>query len=146
MRIWKAVIACTLAGTVTVSQLQSAAAAPMPTNVATMKAMAPELAAEAPMQVHWRGGGWGWGGAAIAGALIGGAIASSAYRPYYYGEPYYYPAPYYGYYAPPVYYAPPAYYGYGPYYGYRARPYYGYRYGYYRPVRVYHRHYHRRHW
>jgi hypothetical protein len=81
-------------------------AAPLPTNVASMKSMV----ADNSIQVRWggwRGGGWGyrgfgggfgyrgggWGAGALAGALIGGAIASSAYG--YYGGPYYggyYPA------------------------------------------------------
>lgn len=139
MSTWKTLIACTLAGTLVAGQLEQAAAAPMPTNVGTVKAMVPENTT----QVHWRGGGWGIGfGALAAGALIGGAIASGGY----YG-PYGYPGPYYGY--APAYYG----YGYGPYYGGYA-PYYGYYgyrrywrpryYGYYRP---YYRHYyHRRYW
>ena len=82
-------------------------AAPLPTNLASMKSMV----ADGPIEVRWRGGGWGyrgyggWGAGALAGAVIGGAIASSAYG-YYGGGPYqggYYPA--YSYY--------PAYGGYG---------------------------------
>jgi hypothetical protein len=82
-------------------------AAPLPTNVASMKS----IVADNSIQVRWggwrgggwgfRGGGWGrgwgWGAGALAGALIGGAIASSAYG--YYGGPYYggyYPGAYYG--------------------------------------------------
>ncbi|MEZ2143922.1 hypothetical protein AAE026_16805 [Bradyrhizobium sp. DN5] len=128
MRIWTTAIACSLAGVVMAGQIEQAAAGPMPTNVATMKA----AAGDDVTQVHWRGG-WGWGlGGLAAGAIIGGAIASGA--PYGYG---YYGGPYYGGYGYPGYgygYAP-AYYGYGPayayprYYGYRRyyRPYYGYR-------------------
>lgn len=139
MNIWKAAIACSLAGAVMASQIEVAAAAPLPTHVATMKA----AAGDDVTQVHWRGRGFGWGiGGLAAGAIIGSAIASSA--PYGYG---YYGGPYYGGYGYPGYgygYAP-AYYGYdGPYYarpryyGYRAyRPYYGPRYGYYRPYRAY---------
>lgn len=145
MSNWKTLVACALAGTLMAGQLEQAAAAPLPTNVGTMKAMVPE----GTTQVHWRGGWHGGGigfgfGALAAGALIGGAIASGGY----YG-PYGYPGPYYGGYG----YAP-AYYGYGPYYGYSPYyygypRYYGYRrywrprYGYYRP---HYRHYYRRHW
>jgi hypothetical protein len=139
MSIWKTAMACSLAGAVMAGQLQQAAAAPMPTNVAAMKAMV----SDDTTQVYWRGGwgwrgggGWGWGlGALAAGAIIGGAIASSA--PYgYYGGPYYgYSNPYYSYGYTPAYYGGYApYYGYPSYYGYRAyRPYSGY----YRPYRVY---------
>lgn len=132
MNIWKAAIACSLAGAVMAGQIEVAAAAPLPTNVATMKA----AAGDDVTQVHWRGRGFGWGiGGLAAGAIIGSAIASSA--PYgYYGGPYYggygYPGYGYGYgYAP-------AYYSYRPAYAYPRyyrpyRPYYGPRYGYYRP-------------
>ena len=100
MRIWKTAIACSLAGAVMAGQIEQAAAGPMPTNVATMKA----AAGDDLTQVHWRGGGWGWGlGGLAAGAIIGSAIAGGA--PYgYYGGPYY---------GSPYGYAP-AYYGYGP--------------------------------
>jgi hypothetical protein len=103
-------------------------AAPLPTNVSTMKAMLDRDA----VQVRWGGwrGGWGYGGwgyrgwgyrgsggwpwgAAAAGAIVGGAIASSAYYGGY---------PYYG--GPDVYGSCPPYCGYGVYY----QPYYG---GYY---------------
>jgi hypothetical protein len=142
MRIWKTAIACSLAGVVIAGQIQEAPAAPLPTNVATMKA----AAGNDVTPVHWRGGGWGWGlGGLAAGMIIGGAIASGA--PYgYYGGPYYggYGYPYgYGYGYAPAYYS----YGYAPVYPryYRPyRPYYSY--GYYRPYRVYHRHYYRRYW
>ena len=69
-------------------------AAPLPTNVASMKSMV----ADNSIQIRWggwRGGGWGyrgfggwgprgggWAAGALAGALIGGAIASSAYGYY----------------------------------------------------------------
>lgn len=128
MNIWKAAIACSLAGAVMAGEIEVAAAAPLPTNVATMKA----AAGDDVTQVHWRGRGFGWGiGGLAAGAIIGSAIASGA--PYGYG-------PYYGGYGYPGYgygYAP-AYYSYGPAYAYPRyyrpyRPYYGPRYGYYRP-------------
>jgi hypothetical protein len=153
MSIWKSAIACSLAGAVLAGQIEQAAAAPLPTNVATMKA----AVGDDVTQVYWRGRGFGWGiGGLAAGAIIGGAIASSAYGGGYYGGGPYYGGygPGYGYgYAPSYGYAP-AYYGYGPsygyggyyarprYYGYRAyRPYYGPRYGYYRPYRAYPRGY-----
>ncbi|MCK1740020.1 hypothetical protein IVA80_03775 [Bradyrhizobium sp. 139] len=145
MSIWKTAIACSLAGAVMAGQIEQAAAAPLPTNVATMKA----AAGDDTTQVHWRGRGFGWGiGALAAGALIGGAIASSAPYGYYGGGPYYggygYPGPGYGY----GYGYAPAYYGYGPAYAYPRyyrpyRPYYGPRYGYYRP---YYRPYYRGYW
>lgn len=130
MSIWKSAIACSLTVGVMAGQIEQAAAAPMPTHVATMKA----AAGDDVTQVRWHGG-WGWGlGGLAAGAIIGSAIASGG--PYgYYGGPYY-GGPYgYGY--------APAYYGYGPVYAY---PGYGYRryyrpyrryYGYYRPYRPY---------
>jgi hypothetical protein len=81
----------------TVATLQ---AAPLPTNVASMKSMVADRSIQARFG-GWHGGGWGhrgfggwdyrgrgWGGSAFAGALIGGAIASSAYG-YYGGGPYY---------------------------------------------------------
>jgi hypothetical protein len=155
MSIWKMTIACSLAGAVMAGQVEQAAAAPLPTNVATMKA----AVGDDVTQVYWRGRGFGWGiGGLAAGAIIGSAIASSAYGyGYYGGGPYYggygYPGPAYGYapayyggYGPSYAYGPG--YGYGGYYarpryyGYRAyRPYYGPRYGYYRPYRAYHRAY-----
>ncbi len=153
MRFWTTAIACSLASAVMAGQIEQAAAAPLPTNVATMKA----AVGDDVTQVHWRGGGLGWGiGGFAAGAIIGSAIASGAPYGYYGGGPYYggygYPGPGYGY----GYGYAPAYYGYGyrpyyaprpRYYGYRVyRPYYGPRYGYYRPYRVYHRHYHRGYW
>ncbi|QPF93529.1 hypothetical protein [Bradyrhizobium commune] len=161
MSIWKTVVSCSLATAVLAGQVEQAAAAPMPTHVAAMKAATPEAAT----QVYWRGRGFGWGiGGLAAGAIIGGAIASSGPYGYYGGSPYGYygGSPYYGYgggYGYPAYgygygsgYAPAYYsYGYGPGYGYgyrpyyRPRPYYGYRYGYYRP-RAYYRPYYRHYW
>ena len=143
MKIWTTAIACSLAGAVMVGQIGQTAAAPLPTNVATMKA----AVGDDVTQVHWRGRGFGWGiGGLAAGAIIGSAIASSGPYGYYGGGPYYggygYPGPGYGYgYAP-------AYYGYGPAYAYPRyyrpyRPYYGPRYGYYRP---YYRPYYRGYW
>lgn len=129
MRIWKTAIVCSLAGAVMAGQVGQAAAGPMPTNVATMKA----ATGDDVTQVHWRGRGFGWGlGGLAAGAIIGGAIASSSAYGYYGGGPYYG----YGY--------APVYYGYGPAYAYPRyyrpyRSYYGPRYGYYRP-------YYRGHW
>jgi hypothetical protein len=91
------------------SNLTSALAAPLPTNIATMKSMSSGDVVQARWG-GWRGGwgyrglgyrggwgyrgwghrGWGYGGwglgAAAAGAIVGGAIASSAY---YGGYPYY---------------------------------------------------------
>jgi hypothetical protein len=98
------------AGALMASNVATLQAAPLPTNVASMKSMV----TDSSIQVRWRGGGgwghrgfggWGyrgggWGAGAVAGALIGGAIASSAYG--YYGS-----GPYSAY----------GYYGGGPYYG-----------------------------
>lgn len=126
MSIFKSAITTTLSAALVAGEISLAAAAPLPTNVATMKS----IAANGPIEVFWRGGwgGWGWGVGPgfLAGAIIGGAIAGGGYR--YYGAPYYYgypTYPYYGYYAPRA-----AYYGYGPYYGYGS-------YGYYPSYRVY---------
>jgi hypothetical protein len=126
MSIVKAAITSMLSAALVASQVSLASAAPLPTNVASMKS----IAANARTQVYWRGGwgGWGWGPGAgfVAGAIIGGAIASGGYG--YYGAPYYdvYPTyPYYGYYAPRA-----VYYGYGSYYGHGS-------YGYYGPYGVY---------
>ena len=116
------------AGALMAGNVATLYAAPLPTNVASMKSMV----ADNSIQVR-RGGGWGyrgfggwghrgggWAAGALAGALIGGAIASSAYG--YHGGPYYggyYPSPYYGGYYP------------GPYYGsyYPAYSYYPVDYG-----------------
>ncbi|MFX8938125.1 hypothetical protein ABTN00_20975, partial [Acinetobacter baumannii] len=75
--------------------VEQAVAAPLPTNLATMKA----AVASDVTPVHWRGGGVGWGlGGFAAGAIIGSAIAGAPYG--YYGGPYYggygYPGPAYG--------------------------------------------------
>jgi hypothetical protein len=152
MRILKTAVACALSAALVASQISPAAAGPMPTNVATMKSMV----ADGPIQVYWRGRGWGIGAGLLAGAVIGGAIANSNYG--YYGSPYYggygYSYPSYGYAYPSYGYASPSY-GY-PSYGYaypHVAHYYGHRhyyggynaYGYYRPHHVYYRH-HYRHW
>jgi hypothetical protein len=106
MRISNTMLATVFLGLLTSGSLISAQAAPLPTNVATMKSMS----SSDSVQVRWggwRGGGWrggwgyrgwgygGWGlGAAAAGAIVGGAIASGAYYGgypygYYGGYPYY---------------------------------------------------------
>src|SRR3954452_16226920 len=75
MTIWKTAIACSLAGAVMAGQVERAAAGPMPTNVATMKA----AVGDDVTQVYWRGRGFGWGiGGLAAGAVIGGGLASRA--------------------------------------------------------------------
>jgi hypothetical protein len=116
MSIFKTAIASTFSVALMAGQVSLAA--PLPTNVATMKSIA---AAGGPTRVHWRGG-WGPGAGFLAGAIIGGAIASGGYG--YYGAPYYaygYSAyPYGGYYAPPT-----VYYGYGSSNGHGAYGYYG---------------------
>ncbi len=97
MRISNTMLTTVFLGLLTSGTLTSAQAAPLPTNIATMKSMSSSDA----VQVRWggwRGGGWrggGWGlGAAAAGAVVGGAIASGAY---YGGYPYGYGGyPYYG--------------------------------------------------
>jgi len=134
MSIWKTFVVCTLVGALMAGELQQATAAPMPTNVSTMKAAVPDDVTEMRRRAAW---GWGVGTGLFTGAIIGGAITGGGY----YGSPYHgYPGPYYGYYAPP-----PDY-GYGPYYAYPR--YYGYRpyTGYYRPHRAYRRHYYRPYW
>lgn len=136
MSIWKTVIACSLTAAVVAGHVGQAAAAPLPTNVATMKA----AAGDDITPVYWRGRGFGWGlGGLAAGAIIGSAIASGPYG-YYGGGPYYgYPG--YGYGYAPAYYG----YGYGPAYPRYYRPYRPY-YGYYRPYRAYYRPYYRGYW
>jgi hypothetical protein len=74
MTVFRILVASTLSGALMASQIGPAAAAPLPTNVATMTSMV----ADPATQAHWHGG-WGFGAGAIAGALIGGAIASSTY-------------------------------------------------------------------
>ncbi|MEO8317191.1 MAG: hypothetical protein ABI561_02590 [Bradyrhizobium sp.] len=151
MKLVKAAIVATLAIT-TISVFASPGeAAPLPTNVAAVKA-----ALDAPvLQVRYGrwagGGGWGhrgWGGgyrglgyggyrgyrglgwgAAAAGAVVGGAIARSAYYGGYYGDGYGYGGGGYGYgggyggdYGYASDYCPP---GHGGYYsGYSARRHY----------------------
>lgn len=56
MSIVKAAMAWTLAGALMAGQMGQAAAAPMPTNVSTMKSMV----AGGPTEVRWHGG-WGLG-------------------------------------------------------------------------------------
>jgi hypothetical protein len=125
MRTLRMAFVSGFAGALMASNVVTLQAAPLPTNVASMKSMV----ADSSIQVRWggwRGGGWGhrgfggwgyrgWGAGALAGALIGGAIASSAYG-YYGGGPYYG-----GYY--PGYGDYPAYGGYYP--GYSYYPVYG---------------------
>src|ERR1051326_60089 len=96
MSIYKTAMACILSASLTAASLTSAGAAPLPTNVATIKSMV----ADSPIEGHWRGGwGWGIGAGVLAGAIIGGAIASGPYG--YYSSPYYgYSYPSYGYYYP----------------------------------------------
>src|SRR5258707_15894416 len=89
MRIFRMAFVGAFAGALMAGNVATLHAAPLPTNVASMKSMV----ADNSIQVRWRGGGWGyrgfggwgyrgggWGAGALAGALIGGAIASSAYR------------------------------------------------------------------
>ena len=103
MRILRMAFVGGFAGALMAKYVATLQAAPLPTNVASMKSMV----ADSSIEVRWGGGGWGhrgfggwgyrgrgFGGAAFAGALIGGAIASSAYG-YHGGGPYYggyYPA------------------------------------------------------
>lgn len=119
MRTLRMALVGGFAGALMASNVATLYAAPLPTNVASMKLMV----ADNSIQIGWggwRGGGWGhrgfggwgprgggWAAGALAGALIGGAIASSAYG--YYGGPYYggyYPGPYYGGYYPAYSYYP----------------------------------------
>lgn len=116
MRIFRMAFAGGFAGALLAGNVGTLHAAPLPTNVATIKSMV----ADSSIQVRWRGGwghrgfgGWGWGAGALAGAVIGGAIASSAYG-YYGGPAYGYGGPPYGDYYPAYSYYP-AYVG--PYYG-----------------------------
>ena len=117
-------VAYALSAALVASQIDCAAATPLPTNVATVKSMVANL--ETP--VYWRGS-WGWGrgpGAGLfAGAVVGGAIAGGAYG--YYGAPYYggYPYQPYNYDYPYSFSFSPAYYGCTTYCGYHPR-YYSY--------------------
>jgi hypothetical protein len=129
MRIFKRGMAFVggFAGVLMVGNVATLDAAPLPTNVASMKSMVADGSIQARWG-GWRGGGWGyrsfgrsfgyrgwgWGAGALAGAVIGGAIASSAYG-YYGGPAYGYGGPPYGGYSP---YGYPAYVGYSPYYDY----------------------------
>ena len=74
MSIWKMAIACSVTAAVMAGEIGQVSAAPMPTNVATMKA----ATGDDVTQVHWRGGGWGLGlGGFAAGAIIGSAIVAA---------------------------------------------------------------------
>ena len=82
MHTFRLAFVCAFAGAVMACNVASLHAAPLPTNVATMKS----TVADSSIQVRWggwRGAGWGyrgfggWGAGALAGAIIGGAIASS---------------------------------------------------------------------
>jgi hypothetical protein len=94
---------------------QPAAAAPVASNTAALKAAAPDSSIDVRYRRYHRS----WVGPAIAGTalgIIGAGIATAAPRYYYYDEPYY------DYYAPRAFYADPyppyAYsWGYDPYYG-----------------------------
>jgi hypothetical protein len=144
MKLFKSTFVAALAITTISAVASPGQAAPLPTNVAAMKA-ALDTPAVQVRYGRWYGGGWGhrgWGGGyrgwghrggwgyrgglglGAAGAIVGGAIASSAYYggayPYYDGG-YGYGGGYGGGYASD--YCPPQ--GYGGYYsGYR-RHYYG---------------------
>jgi hypothetical protein len=134
MRTFRMAFVGGFAGALMAGNVATLHAAPLPTNVASMKSMV----ADSSIQVRWggwRGGwgyrgfggwghrGWGWGPRVLAGAVIGGAIASSAYG--YYGGPYYggyypgysyYPAYYRPYYGPWATQEPGAFAFYRPYY------------------------------
>src|SRR5262245_33372956 len=104
MPMSKTLLAALVAGAAMAGTAAGAKAAPLPTNVAAMKALAGNDTLQGRWGVGWRGGGWGyrggwgvrgrpfgWGagaGALAAGALIGGAYYGSAYGsayPYYGG-------------------------------------------------------------
>jgi hypothetical protein len=107
MSTLKTTLAALVAGGAMAAATTSLQAAPLPTHLATMKAMV----ASDTVEVRWggwgggwRGGGWGyrggWGhrpwGAVAAGALIGGALAGGAYYGSYGYGSYYGSYPYYG--------------------------------------------------
>jgi hypothetical protein len=134
MRISNTMLATAFLGLLTCGIVNSAQAAPLPTNIATMKSMSNSDVEQARWG-GWRGGwgyrgggyrgGWGyrgWGlGASAAGAIVGGAIASGGYYGGYGGYggyPYNGGSSAYGYdYCPPQY----GYGGYAP--AYQAYPY-----------------------
>ena len=119
---YRKAVAYALSAVLVASQIDYAAATPLPTNVATMKSMVANL--ETP--IYWRGSrGWGLGAGLFAGAVVGGAIAGGAYG--YYGAPYYggYPYQPYNYDYPYSFSFSPAYYGCTTYCGYHPR-YYNY--------------------
>src|SRR5712671_5901022 len=142
-----AIAACVAAGALTTGAF-SAAAGPLPTNIAAVKTAASTDVVQARWGGHggWGGGGWGRGGWGRGGgwfpgaAVVGGLAAGLALGGYGYGDGYpydsgygyggYYPASY-GYYGGPYYASYGGGYGgyYGRYYGrrYWARPYWGYR-------------------
>jgi len=144
-----AIAACVAAGALAIGAL-TAAAGPLPTNIAAMKTAASTDVVQARWGGHggWGGGGWGrggWGrgGGWFPGAVVGGLAAGLALGSYGYGYGYPYDYGYGGY---GGYY--PASYGYGGYYpasyGYYGRPYYaGYSGGY---GGYYGRYYGRRYW
>ena len=107
MKLFKALFVAALAITTISAVASPGQAAPLPTNVAAMKA-ALDTPAVQVRYGRWYGGGWGhrgWGGGyrgwgygrgwglGAAGAIVGGAIASSAY----YGGAYPYSGGGYGY-------------------------------------------------
>jgi hypothetical protein len=94
MRTLRMALVGGFAGALMAGNVATVYAAPLPTNVESMKSMVAENSIQMIRWGGWRGGGWGyrgfrgwgWGAGALAGALIGGAIASTAYG--YYGGPY----------------------------------------------------------
>ena len=107
MSTLKITLAALVAGGAMAAAPTSLRAAPLPTHLATMKAMVTSDAIEVRWGGWgggWRGGGWGyrggWGhrpwGAVAAGALIGGALAGGAYYGSYGYGSYYGSYPYYG--------------------------------------------------
>jgi len=99
--------------TAVVAMTAPAVAGPVPSNLATVSATAPNTMIEVRSR---RGAGIAAG---IAAGVITGAIIAGAANSYYYGPgPYYYGGP--GYYYGPGYYEPPPYYYAPRYYRYRA--------------------------